>query len=954
MQKNYFQFLLLFLSAFWPIFSSAQMSKNDSTFVKSICTEGAYVSYWNKPGPWFTNGEITSVQDMYDKINAEFVFSNEDYVDCYSQMQVSTEMQFDTAINATINNYEDSTGLVIYGLRNPLVKIPFTLQQKQGYARALLDSTNNISGNHDIAFMLITGTGNNFIKEIIDNVGYHNTNCQVMNYFKTRGDFYVMSVPNEDYRGITFNKKKMSYTMTSLYSSPFMINYLNSSNKAYGINRLIEYVAMIKYLKSKYKKVCVLGLSTGGKVAHWISLMAEPDAALVSSGYSVLVDNDYNSQIVNAAYYGNLLTIFTKDSLKKRAKELKTQFLFTLPKFDSPIAQLDIDSQYTKTFYQDVPNASFFYNYTNHAFPPCATMDSFFTRCLNKPKVFCTPDTGACNTDSLVVDLNFDGKAPFVFSVYKDSVIQNTDTAWSTQHQVVLYTAGNYWIDNIIDSNGTIGYRSDRFEYVKHPINSIQFSTPQFICDSSKHLLNLQLTGSAPWELTYEMNGVTQQETITSNTHPLMLSNGLYESFNIKDIHQCEAGVSNQFNFQTQLPGGQISQVQYDCAKNETRISLQTSGQLPIYWTYRDSLQQTNQTLVFNQANQDIILNNGYYRFGMMSDANQCQANPDTLIQINEEVLQLNFPNIQYTCGDSFAVASLNLQGRAPFEVQMEHAGNTRIINGLNNTDTVHLPNGKNLLKMVQDAKQCSLSPGYELNNPYEALSLQLNSSVLQCDEKVYEISAEVSGTFPIQYFIIQAGDTITGQWNESPVRQTMNPGAFQIIRMLDAAQCELLPALGDSLPFVWPMQPGISFRAPFLTAQNKSQGWYYWKHNEELIDSSLKANYRPVLSGSYRVGHLNQQACLQWSEPIALELDEIILYPNPVEDLLNIDLTSGQRGPVHMKICDMTGRILSEQLLNPGHHQISLKALQTGMYIVKFYTARNDIFIKHQQIFKR
>ncbi|MBP9934002.1 MAG: T9SS type A sorting domain-containing protein, partial [Chitinophagaceae bacterium] len=236
----------------------------------------------------------------------------------------------------------------------------------------------------------------------------------------------------------------------------------------------------------------------------------------------------------------------------------------------------------------------------------------------------------------------------------------------------------------------------------------------------------------------------------------------------------------------------------------------------------------------------------------------------------------------------------------------------------------------------------------------YEALSLHLNPSVLQCDEKMYEISAEVSGTFPIQYFIVQAGDTLKGQWNESQVRQTMNPGAFQIIRMLDAAQCELLPALGDSLPFVWPLQPGISFRSPFLSAQNNSQGWYYWKHNEVLIDSSLVANYRPVLSGSYRVGHLNQQTCLQWSEPIALELDEIMLYPNPVEDQLNIDLTSGQRGPVNMKICDMTGRILSEHLLNPGHHQISVTALQTGIYIVKFYTARNDIFIKHQQIFKR
>jgi hypothetical protein len=97
---------LLFLFIHASQYSSGQITASDSLYLNSIFTESPYVSYWNYPGTWFHHQELTSVQDFYNKIDSSYQFYNNEFADCYQKIHTSNTLLRDTAINATIDNYE--------------------------------------------------------------------------------------------------------------------------------------------------------------------------------------------------------------------------------------------------------------------------------------------------------------------------------------------------------------------------------------------------------------------------------------------------------------------------------------------------------------------------------------------------------------------------------------------------------------------------------------------------------------------------------------------------------------------------------------------------------------------------------------------------------------------------------------------------------------------------------
>ena len=68
-----------------------------------------------------------------------------------------------------------------------------------------------------------------------------------------------------------------------------------------------------------------------------------------------------------------------------------------------------------------------------------------------------------------------------------------------------------------------------------------------------------------------------------------------------------------------------------------------------------------------------------------------------------------------------------------------------------------------------------------------------------------------------------------------------------------------------------------------------------------------------------------------------------MMLYPNPTNDLLNIQVNSSES--VQLYLCDAIGRIVSiHQLENSSLNTISLKSLTPGMYYAKAYANGNNI----------
>jgi hypothetical protein len=615
--------------------AKAQLSPADSNYLNSIYGESPYVAYWDYPGMWYHHPEPTSIQHFYDQIDSNFKFYNFEFADCYNQMQIATSLERDTLINATIADYEIANNIKIYGNKDPFVKVAFSLNNKSTYCYAVLDSMSAPVYNTDYAFVIISGTGNNLIKEIIDGTGYHDANCYVRNLLKPLGDIYVASMPNEDHRAMIFNRKKASSLPS--YQPSFLTNYLNAQNKALGLNRLIETVALVKYLKTKYKKVFVLGLSTGGTVALWTSLLAEPDAALVASGYSVLVDNDFNSQMVNLMSYGNNLLVYDKDSVRSRMSQLHTQFLITQAINDGPLVQNDIDSSLTKNFLAGTGNTSFFYNYYNHAFPPCLTIDTFFQRCMNMPIARLSVDSNLCNMDSTILKVHLLGKAPFTFDLYRNNILSTSYTIPTNYCHIPLYQDGKYFIKNIKDSLNNLGYTSDTFNYIKTTKPEAHITWNDYDCSVNKNSMKFDLSGTSPFTVYYTFNNIPDSLSFQQFSDSLLFSTGNYHFTQLKDSKNCLVPAEGSFVLENLPVSFQLNAIDYDCIQGKNDVFLSVNGKLPISLTFYNKILNSFQFEIINTKDFHFKADSGLYNFMYIQDANDCVFNIDSNVIINNK-----------------------------------------------------------------------------------------------------------------------------------------------------------------------------------------------------------------------------------------------------------------------------------------------------------------------------
>ncbi|RLD54551.1 MAG: hypothetical protein DRJ05_14430 [Bacteroidetes bacterium] len=67
------------------------------------------------------------------------------------------------------------------------------------------------------------------------------------------------------------------------------------------------------------------------------------------------------------------------------------------------------------------------------------------------------------------------------------------------------------------------------------------------------------------------------------------------------------------------------------------------------------------------------------------------------------------------------------------------------------------------------------------------------------------------------------------------------------------------------------------------------------------------------------------------------VEPGDILLYPNPVKGLLTIDLSNSFIEAVHLKICDINGRIVMQQKLPTLKSSFELADLKPGIYFLQF-----------------
>jgi hypothetical protein len=480
-------FIFLCISLCMSKNTFAQLNAADSSLFYNIFNQQRYIDTIIYPGNWYQFGQVSSVYNHYLIMDTNFKFKTLD-LDSMNYLNIATQLKEDTTINNTFNMYPS-----MLSQSDPLVYLPFSLSNRtaNSYAYRTKDTNQTDCKN---AFYIIPGNGQNQSLDIEKGIGYHNQLCFMKNHCLQYGDVYTFIKPNHEARAFHWNGYRMN--------EDYLLYYLISANTRYGINYLVEIIAMLKYLKTNYDKVFILGLSEGGYSTLLATMYEQPDAALISGGYSIDLDTNTIENDFLRSRFDYLLDTFNRVKVKDKITYSATNYLFTWGEND-PVPTMDPehDFHYTQNYFGPLNNCSYFYDFYDHTFPPCVNIDTFIQRNLAIPLAhFEISDTTL--VDTLVTTVKFCRSGLYQFDLYKNDTLSQSYSLITDSVHINLIDSGKYYITNIVDSNLSQGKCRDTIQYVKIPavanalVNEMSNNSTVQYNNPVREQLNLRLTNT--------------------------------------------------------------------------------------------------------------------------------------------------------------------------------------------------------------------------------------------------------------------------------------------------------------------------------------------------------------------------------------------------------------------------------------------------------------------------
>ena len=129
------------------------------------------------------------------------------------------------------------------------------------------------------------------------------------------------------------------------------------------------------------------------------------------------------------------------------------------------------------------------------------------------------------------------------------------------------------------------------------------------------------------------------------------------------------------------------------------------------------------------------------------------------------------------------------------------------------------------------------------------------------------------------------------------------------------------------------------------------SQIYDNWNNNPNLnyicADNNEITDIQTNLMGSYNLNTINFDSnCLL--STIKNDLSNISIAPNPINDIMSIDLTNNNEVFLNFVIIDLLGKIVFEKNLRPFEkNQINIAHLNKGIYLVRVYNDKKSINVK-------
>ncbi|MYB77326.1 MAG: hypothetical protein F4X83_09570 [Chloroflexi bacterium] len=287
---------------------------------------------------------LTSLDCIYEA-NSTLLMPVEHFFTAYDNLQI-----------------EAAETLTLDGGDTHLLHVEYTLGGATYYGHAYAPAAPDTA---QPASLTIPGSGLNCSEPIYrrDPASYHDGILDALGDGITN---YVFIKPNEDCLAFHNGEGKVDVN--------FFVNWHLNNACSYSAAYIVSAMAITKWLQQRHDSVVVTGLSQGGGAALLTSLQSRPTAAVIASGFSVIMERIHWSGH-NQIIIPGIGQAYSNENVRKKITASPTQFLFTYGRQETLIYGLEAQEHYSCDFLAPCPNVRCESHDGGHIFHEAITSD---------------------------------------------------------------------------------------------------------------------------------------------------------------------------------------------------------------------------------------------------------------------------------------------------------------------------------------------------------------------------------------------------------------------------------------------------------------------------------------------------------------------------------------------------------------------------------------------------
>jgi len=397
-----------------------------------------------------------------------------------------------------------------------------------------------------------------------------------------------------------------------------------------------------------------------------------------------------------------------------------------------------------------------------------------------------------CPGEDVYITLTLAGNGPWNVIYTQDGIVQPLLNIASSPYSIPGLSPGNYALASVMDQD-CLGNISGLANIGFYPAASANMSGNETLCDGESTLFDVQLTGTAPWNISYAIDGIDQSPSLTSDPNFQLnaSSAGLYILNSVTDLN-CDASLSGTATL-TILPNPSATMAGDAalCPGENAEISITFTGAAPFDFNFTlDGIDQGSLTSILNSYTLNTALE-GQYILTQVYDASCTGTASGQFNVIVYEAPTASASGNVELCNGEVGTVDVIFEGIGPWVLDYTVAGIAQdplIMNSSPSALTLDA-NGPYQLIDVSDV-YCDGTADGNISVTYFPLPtavLPIDQSY--CEGESLDWNITLSGTGPWDLLLQWNGADWQSIQSDDPVIpiQTSNAGQVSIFSMSDA-----------------------------------------------------------------------------------------------------------------------------------------------------------------------